>query len=164
LRGRDLLHALLEDHVPVRHLDRLGVGEVDLVLAAAPFALARFHRHPRGIHLVADGSEQGFLLRRLQGVVVDAVIARGDKIAVVRRRRLAIRVLEEEEFQFARHKTGEPPPGQFLDLPPQDRARRLGHERTIRAAEVTDHQRRRRLPRQHPHGREIRAHGEIAEA
>ena len=46
---RDLLGAVLVDHVAVGHLDRGRVHEVDLVLALARFALRELDGHARAV-------------------------------------------------------------------------------------------------------------------
>ena len=50
----DLLGRVLVDGVAVGHLERLGVEQVDLVLALAGLALGELDGHARGLHAVAD--------------------------------------------------------------------------------------------------------------
>ena len=58
LLSRDLLGAVLVDHVVVGDRQGLAVVEVDLVLAEVALALRVLDRHPGGRHLVADPSQQ----------------------------------------------------------------------------------------------------------
>src|SRR4028119_1185029 len=54
LQVGDLLYAVLVEHVPVRHRERLGVVEGQLLLARPPLALALQHLQPGRVHAVAD--------------------------------------------------------------------------------------------------------------
>ena len=99
----NLLHALLEENVVVRHGDRVAVGQVDFVLAAAPLALAVFHRNPGGEHLVPDRPEQILVARRLHGVVIDPVIARRGQVAMTLSVGIVEAGVEQEELQLAGH-------------------------------------------------------------
>src|SRR6266704_5123492 len=81
LRG-NFLYSLLENDVAVRHRDWLRVNEINLVLTAPPFSLARLHWNIGSEHLVANGTEERLIARELQGVIVDSIIARGRQVAV----------------------------------------------------------------------------------
>ena len=71
----DLLGPLFEHHVPVRHRQRGRVDEVHLVLALAPLALGRLDGNAGRLHLLPQRVHDRLVARRLERVVVDAVIA-----------------------------------------------------------------------------------------
>ncbi len=73
LRG-DFFCALLEQDMIIRHFHRRRISQVDLVLAATPFAFAVFNGHSRSPHEIANGAEQRFVAQSLHRVIIDAVI------------------------------------------------------------------------------------------
>src|SRR4051812_34768858 len=77
LLGGDLLYPVLEDGVPIGNFNRRAIGKIYLVLSPAPFAFARFDLHLRGAHVVADRSEERFVLAGLQDVIIDPIITGG---------------------------------------------------------------------------------------
>jgi hypothetical protein len=66
----DLFEALLEDRVPVGHLERLGVPDVELVLAKPPLPFGVLHRDARVAQVTPDPSGEGLLPGALEDVVV----------------------------------------------------------------------------------------------
>src|SRR5206468_8536778 len=62
----DLLGPVLVEGRAVGHLERVGVAEIDLLLAAPPFALRRLDRHVGPLHPVPNRADQRLLFRRLQ--------------------------------------------------------------------------------------------------
>ena len=69
----DLLQALLEDHMAIGHLQRLGVADVQLVLPEAPLPLRALDRHARCVQVPADRGREFF-------VIVDNTIEQGTTI------------------------------------------------------------------------------------
>ncbi len=65
-----LLQALLEDHVPVRHLHGLGVADVHLVLSESPLALRALHGHAGFPEMPAHRRREGLRARTLEHVVI----------------------------------------------------------------------------------------------
>ena len=124
----------LKTHVHVRHRQRFGVDEIDLVLAAAPLALAAFDRHARRGHAVADGAHERLVARRLHDVVINAVIAGRLQVAVAGGEGRVVGLVEEVELQLAGAVAGEPLFAELIELPSQDRPRRFRHQRCRRAA------------------------------
>jgi len=100
VEGRDLLDAILVDHVPVGHLQGFGKTQVDFLLPVAPLALAVLHRHAGPFHPVADLPVEPLGLGPLQDVVVLDVAAVRLQLAVVPAGRLLVGVFEEVELQL----------------------------------------------------------------
>ncbi len=99
----DLLRRRLVDAVAVGHLDRGGVVEVHLVLAATGLTLGELHRHARGLQATADGTEDVLVLRRLQDVVVLEPRRVRPQAAVALGVGLVVGVLEQVELDLAGH-------------------------------------------------------------
>ena len=99
----DLLGAVLVDHVAVGHLQRLGVDQVDLLLARPPFALGDLDRDAGGVHAVADRPDQALFLGGLEDVVVLDVPAGVLEVAVALLPCLVVGFVEEVELQLRRH-------------------------------------------------------------
>ena len=117
----DFAHALLEEPVHVRHRQRRGAGEVDLVLTAAPLALAALHRHTRGTHVVADGPHQWFIAGRLHEVIINPVIARRLQLAVAADVGCVVGLVEQVKLKLTCAQTGKPLLRQQVQLPSQHR-------------------------------------------
>ena len=83
---RDLLGAMLVEHVPVGHFHRLGIFEIELLLAVPPLALATFHGNAGGVHMVADLADDAFFLGGLQYVIVLDIGSVRRQIMIVFRR------------------------------------------------------------------------------
>src|SRR5207248_893936 len=98
----DLLRRVLVDRVPVRHLQRLGISQPDLLLPRPPLALRRLDRHAAALEMRADRADDVLLFRPLQDVVVldHAPDRRGVDEALLRD--LLVRVLEDIELELRR--------------------------------------------------------------
>ena len=81
----DLFCAVLEQRVPVGHLHRSGVAQVDLVLAGTPLALAELDRDAAALHAVPDLADEPLLPGALQDVVILHVLAVGLEVVIVLR-------------------------------------------------------------------------------
>src|SRR5439155_26336348 len=68
---RDLLGAVLVDHMVVGHGHGVDVAEVDLVLPGPRLALRALNGYPRSDHPVADLTDQALVVARREGVVVE---------------------------------------------------------------------------------------------
>src|SRR6516164_4584981 len=95
----DLLEALFEDDVHVRHGQRFVVAEVDLVLTTAPLALARFNGNAGINHEITDSSHERLVLGRLCRMIIDAIIARWREVPVFRCIGVVEAVVEQEELK-----------------------------------------------------------------
>ena len=73
----DFLQALLVDHVAVGHLQRLGVADVQLVLAEAPLAFRVLDRDAGRLEMPAHRRREGLRARALEDVVVLEIPAGG---------------------------------------------------------------------------------------
>ncbi len=157
--GRDLLGRELVDHVPVRHLERRRVAQVDLVLAGAPLALAELHRDAGGVDQPANRPDHR--LREAAGehvVVLDVVLALLE-VAPALRVGHAVVVAEEEELELASHLGEEAALGGALELPGEDRARcDLDRLAAALAHRVAEHQGRALEPGGVPQGAHV-GHG-----
>src|SRR5256714_8504517 len=98
--GRDLLGAVLVDRVVVRHRDRVGVAEVDLLLPRPCLALRGLHGDAGAVHAVPDRAQQRLVVRRGEDEVVEDVRHGGRQVPVVLAVRLLEAVLEEEELEL----------------------------------------------------------------
>ncbi len=87
----------------VRHLQCLGVSDVDLLLPRPPFALGILDRNASACEAVAKRPHVDLFLGGLQNVVILDVVARCLEIAVALLVRHFVRVVEQEEFQFRGH-------------------------------------------------------------
>ena len=103
---RDLLDAVLVDDVPVRHLQRLGIDQVQLLLARPPLALALLNRDAGRLHAVADRPHQRLALGGLEDMVVLDVPAGGLEIAVALLARGRVAVVEDVELELRGHLGG----------------------------------------------------------
>ena len=116
----DFFYALLKEDVHVGHGQRLGVAEIDFVLAAAPLAFAAFDRHAGSGHAVADRAHERFIARGLQDVVINAIITGGLEVAVAAGEGRVIGLVEEIELQFAGAAAGKALLFEQLDLAAKD--------------------------------------------
>src|SRR5438094_8506812 len=87
---RDLLQALLENDVAVPHVERFGVAHVQLVLAAAPFALGGLDRHAGVLQVPSREGMEAFGAGALQAVVVAAIPAARLDVTVASLRPIAM--------------------------------------------------------------------------
>src|SRR5438093_9463201 len=125
----DLLGGLLVEDVAVGHLERVGVTDVDLVLAGTPLALGELDRHARGLEVMADGADQRLHLPALQRMVVLEVPAEGLEVVEALALGGSVGVAQHEELELRGGHDAHARGGRALDLPLEDGARRHGHER-----------------------------------
>ena len=146
----DLFGPVLVDHVAVGHLERVGVPEVDLVLAEARLTLRELHRDAGVVDAVADRPDEVLVAGGLEDVVVLDVRAVRREAGVTLRGGFLVGVAEQDELQL--RATLDRVPG-FLrprDLAPQDLARRdLDRLAGGRVEEIAEDERGLLQPRQH---------------
>src|SRR6266478_7167375 len=123
LLPRDLLDAVLVEHVAIGHLERLGVAEVDLLLPPPPLTLRELHRHARRFHRVPNGAHQRLLLGRLEDVIVLEVAGDRRQAVVALGARLVEGLAEEIELELGGGLHREATLAHPLDLPLQHPAR-----------------------------------------
>ena len=139
---RDLLRAVLEDHVVVGHRDRVRVEEVDLLLAGPGLALRALHLDAGRLHPVPHLADERLVVGRGEDVVVEDVRDRGGEVAVVLRVRLLVGLLEEVELELRADHRREAELGGALDLAPAA----PGGGRARRASRRARRRRRGRAP------------------
>ena len=164
LGGRDLLRGELVEHVAVRHLERRGVAQVDLVLARSPLALAELHRNRRRIDVTPDRADHVLDQRAREHVVVLDVALGGRQVPVALGVGLGIAVLQQEELELTAHVRVEAQRRSALELTLQDRPRRDRDEAAVFLHRIAQHDRRVRQPVGAAQGREVRHRVEIAVA
>ncbi len=164
LQVGDLLDAVLVDHMPVGHLQRLGIDEVQLLLAGAPLAFALLHRDAGGFHAVADRAHQRLALGGLQDVVVLDVPAGRLEIAVVLLARRRVAVIEGVELELRGHLGGVAERLHALELPLEDRARAVWQRLAIMVGDVAEDQGGAGQPGDPAQGAEVRPDDEVAVA
>src|SRR5579884_3667826 len=71
----DVLRTMLEDRMAIGHRERVGISDVDLVLAAAPFAFGVFDRNAGSDHLIPHVAQRRFVAAGLEDMVVYPVTA-----------------------------------------------------------------------------------------
>ena len=138
---RDLLGPVLVERRAVGHLERLGVAEVDLLLASAPLALRALDGDVGRLHAVADRADQRLLLRRLEDVIVLEIAGGRRQLAIALRARRLERLLEDVELELRRGLDDEPLLRRALDLAPQHPARRLLDRLALLGVHVAEHER-----------------------
>src|SRR5260221_4195465 len=97
---RDLLDAVLVDHMVVRNRQRVREAEVDLLLPRPGLPLRALHLDPRGLHALAYGADEGLVVGRSQDVVVEDVGDRWGEVDVVLRVRFGERFFEQVELEL----------------------------------------------------------------
>src|SRR6185436_8359700 len=112
----------LEQQVPVGHLERVTVLEVDLPLAQAPFDLAGPRAELGCGERVPHPREEALVPVARLDRVIGPRQRRGDERRVAVRAALVVAPVVEGELEFARDLRGEAGGLEALDLPPQDRA------------------------------------------
>ena len=159
---RDLLRAVLVDDVVVGHRQRVGVAEVDLLLAGPRLALRGLDADARAVHPVADLAQQRLVVGRREDVVVEDVRHRRRQVAVALRVRLLVRLAQQVELELRADHHVEPERARPLDLRAQHLARRRTHRRAVVPLDVAEDERRRLEPRDPPQRRQIRRQVEVA--
>ena len=138
-----LLQALLEHDVAVGHGQRVGVADVELVLADAPLALRALDGHARPAQVAAHRRGDVLGAGALQQVVVLEVPAGGVEVGVAAGRRVAVRRAVEVVLELGGGHRREPLPGRGVDLAPQHRPGGDGDRGVVAdAGDVAQHQRR----------------------
>ena len=117
---RHFLQTLLVDHMPVRHLQRLGVAHVQLVLPESPFPLGVFDGHAGVFQMVTHGACVGFGARALQDVIVLQIPAGGLHAAITLLGSRAVAIAEEVVLELGSGKAREAQASRRLNLPAQD--------------------------------------------
>ena len=159
----DLLGGQLVDDVPVRHLERRRIPQVDLVLARAPLALAELDGDAGRVHAPADLADHGLGEGAGENVVVLDVVLGAGEFAVPLVARRAIVLPEQEEFQFAPHERVEVLLGGTGELRLEQLPRRDGHGKAGRGIQAVAEDECRSLePSRTSQRREIRNGVEIA--
>src|SRR5262249_50612940 len=121
---RDLLRRVLVEDVPVGLLEHLAVAQVDLLLARAPFALARFHRDAAPVERPHDRADYRLFPRALEDVVVLDVRPERLQVVVALLARRVVAVPEEVELDLGAALRDEPLRERPRRLPREDPARR----------------------------------------
>ena len=164
LQPGDLLDAVLVDDVPVGHLQRLGIDQVELLLAGTPLALALLDRDAGRLHAVADRAHQRLALGGLEDVVVLDVPAGGLEIAVVLLAGGRIAVVEDVELELGGHLGAVAQRLQPLELALEHRARAVRQLVAVMIGDVAQDQGGARQPGDPAQGAEVRLDDEVAVA
>jgi hypothetical protein len=159
---RDLFGPVLVDRVVVRHRQRVGVPEVDLVLARPRLALGGLDANPRTVHAVPDLADERLVVRGREHVVVEDVGHRRRQVAVVPAVRLLVGLLEQEELQLGAEHRRESEFRGALDLGAQHLPGRRRHRRAVLPGHVAEHECRRLEPRDPAQRREVGQQREVA--
>ena len=156
---RDLLDDVAERHHVVGHRQRVGIAQVDLLLAGRALVVAELHRDAHLLERV-DGVAAEVRRRVVYGLVeVAAVIGRHRHRTVVRAR------FQQEELDLGMHVAGEAQVAGLGQLAAQHVPGVRPGRRSVGHRDVAEHPRRVVLagaggPRQHLEGRRIRTgHG-----
>ncbi len=158
----DLLHAVLVYAVPVGHLQRLRIAQIDFRLTRPPFALGELHGNTGPFHAVADGPDQPFLLGCLKDVVVLDIPARRLEVGIALAGDIRVAFVEEIEFQLGADLDRIARVARPRQLAFQDRARRVRNVLAVMIHAIADDQGGAFQPGDVPQGRRIRPDGEIA--
>ncbi len=159
----DLLGAVLVQGVMVGVGQRVGVRDVDLVLALAELALAELDGDAGAPHVVAHLPDEPLVLRGLQHVVVHDVARARPGIAVPAVGHLVERVLEQVELELGPGLDQVAHLGGGRDLGPKDRAWSDGGRLArLLVGDVADHHRGLLEPRAQPQRRDVGDHPEVA--
>ena len=151
----DLLGRVLVDRVPVGHLQRGGVLQVDLVLSRPPLAFAELAGDRGGLQAVTNLADEPLLLGPLEDVVVLDVLAVRLEVVIVLAAGPFVRVAEQVELQLrGDHREHSPFLGAF-DLAAQDLPGRLRDRVPGLVADVAEHERGLFEPRQAAQGPEV---------
>ncbi len=151
----DLLGAVLVDDVVVAGDQRVGVAETDFLLPPVAFAFDGFEAQTGAEHSLPDVAQQRLHPRRRRDRVVDVVVAGRGQPAVAAGPRLAIGLVEHDEFELGGDIGGQAAFGQPVELAAQDRPRRHGDGTAVGPAHVGDHQRRTGQPWDAPQGGQV---------
>jgi len=160
---RDLLRTVLVESRAVGHLERLGVAEVDLLLAA-PHSPSTSRRNVGAFHPVPDGTDERLLFRRLQDVIV-LEIARDGRQVVIPLRACALEGLRETvELELGGGLDDELLRRGALDLPLEHPPWRLLDRLALLRVHVTEDERGLGQPWDETERPEVRDHFHVAVA
>ncbi|MNF73957.1 hypothetical protein D3C84_559770 [compost metagenome] len=165
LQLRDLLAGVLDDDVVVGHGHGVGVADVDLFLARAPFTLGVFHGNAGCLQVLADRPQHRLFTGGLEDVVVLDVMAGGFRFVIVALVDHLVALIEQIELEFRGKHAGIAALAQALDLLFQNRPRAVGQVLAMVMIEhVAQHQRRALKPGHAPQGGHVGLEHEIAVA
>ncbi|MCY1302811.1 hypothetical protein D9M70_524920 [compost metagenome] len=151
--------------MPVGHCQRVGITHVDLFLPGRRLALGIFDRDAGALQAVADRPHHIFFLGGLEDVVVLVVAADELQVAIAGLAGIVVGLVEQEEFELARHVGLEPHLLEPRHLLLQDRARRVRHFLVgVMVEHVAKHERRAFEPGNAAKCRKVRLHRIVAVA
>ena len=143
---------------------RVGVAEVDLVLAEVALALRVLGLEAGRVHGVADPADERLDPRRAEHRVVDVVEVRRLEVAVALAPRVLVRVAEDEELELGARVRGPAALAEPGDLRAEDLAGRRGDVGAVGPREVREAHRRSLVPGDEPERVEVGVHREVAVA
>ena len=164
LLGGDLLGGVLVDRVVVGGAQRVGVVEVDLVLAEVALALGVLDGHPRALHGVADAADQRLDARGAEHRVVDVVEVGRIEVAVGLVPRRLVGLAEDHELELGARVGAPPALGQPRQLAAQDLARRGDDVGAVLPGQVAQDHRGALLPRDRTQRGQVGLEHEVAVA
>ena len=150
--------------MPVRHLQRLRIPDIDLLLARAPLALGILDRDAGALQAVAEGPHHDLVLRRLQDVIVLDVVPGRLEVAVALLVGALVAVVEEEELELRRHIGLELHGLEAPELLLEHRSRRVGYVLVVMIDHVADHECGAGEPGDTPQRRHVGLEGEVSVA
>ena len=150
--------------MPIGHLQRVGVADVDLLLPRPPFALRVLDRDAGALQALADGAHDAFLLGGLQDVIVLDVAAGGLEAVEALAGGALVALVEQIELELGGEVGAHVALLEPGDLGLQDLPRRMRHLVVVVIEHVAQHQRGALEPRRACQGREVGLHDEVAVA
>ncbi len=160
-----LFQALLENHVPVGHRQRLGVADVQLVLAKSPFALGVLDRNAGRLEMPPNRRCEGLRAGALEDVVILEIPADRREAGIPGPCSRAVVLLEDVVLELGSREGPKSQVARRVDLIAQKRARRHAHVAVrVLVAHVAQHERALLEPARDPQRRQIRHEVEVAVA
>ena len=131
----------------VGRVERIRIAHVDLGLADVGLALGVLDHDPRAIEAVAQRAHDRLLAGREEDVVILVVADHRHELAIALVAQVFVAVLEDEEFELARHHRRKAHRLGARDLALEDGARGMGDLGVgVMVDQVREHERGRRLP------------------
>ena len=127
LLPRYLLAGVLHDYVPIRHLQRFGIANVDLLLTGTGLALTVLDRHSSALQTNADRPHDFFFLGGLEDVIVLVVMTGSRQASVAAPVGRLKAVIEQVKLKFGCHEGLETHICQTSYLLSQHSSGRMGH-------------------------------------